>query len=45
MRILGISPGHDSSICVINDGEIEFFAKEERFSRIKRDQYPFHVID
>ena len=45
MRILGISPGHDSSVCIINDGEIEFFAKEERFSRIKRDQYPFHVID
>ena len=45
MRILGISPGHDSSICVINDGEIEFFAKEERFSRIKRDAFPFIVLD
>jgi len=45
MRILGISPGHDSSVCVINNGEIEFFAKEERFSRIKRDQYPYGAID
>tara|TARA_R110000744_G_scaffold129729_1_gene237202 strand:- start:702 stop:2255 length:1554 start_codon:yes stop_codon:yes gene_type:complete len=45
MRILGISPGHDSSICIINNGEIEFFAKEERFSRIKRDAFPFTVLD
>jgi len=45
MRVLGISPGHDSSVCIINNGEIEFFAKEERFSRIKRDQYPFSAID
>ena len=45
MRIIGISPGHDSSVCVIHDGEIEFFAKEERFSRIKRDAFPFTVLD
>ena len=38
MRILGISPGHDSSICVINDGEIEFFAKEERFENISKNE-------
>jgi len=45
MRILGISPGHDSSICIINNGEIEFFAKEERLSRIKRDAFPFMILD
>lgn len=37
MRILGICPSHDSSVCVINDGKIEFFAKEERLSGVKRD--------
>ncbi len=37
MRILGISPAHDSSACIINDGHIEYFCKEERLTRIKRD--------
>ena len=36
MRILGVNAMHDASVCVINDGVIEFFAKEERFNRIKR---------
>ena len=36
MRILGCNASHDASVCVINDGVIEFFAKEERFNRIKR---------
>ena len=36
MRILGVNASHDASVCVINDGVIEFFAKEERFNRIKR---------
>ena len=45
MRIIGISPGHDSSVCVIHDGNIEFFAKEERLSRIKRDAFPFLTLD
>jgi carbamoyltransferase len=37
MRILAISPNHDASLCVINDGKIELYLKEERLSRIKRD--------
>lgn len=36
MRILGVNAMHDASVCVINDGVIEFFAKEERFNGIKR---------
>ena len=38
MRILGISPCHDSSVAIINDGRIEYFAKEERLSGCKRDR-------
>lgn len=45
MRVLGISPAHDSSIAIINDGEIEFFSKEERLSRIKRDKQPFLSLE
>ena len=45
MRILGIAPNHDSSVCVYKDGELEFFAKEERFTRVKRDNFPFRVLD
>jgi carbamoyltransferase len=40
MRFLGISPCHDSSICIINDGNIEVFLKEERISKKKRDYRP-----
>lgn len=45
MRILGICPSHDSSVCVINDGEIEFFAKEERLSGVKRDMHAKMCLD
>lgn len=41
MRVLGISPAHDSSVCVIKDGEIELYLKEERLSRKKRDSHPY----
>lgn len=41
MRIVGISPSHDSSVCVYNDGEIEFFFKEERLCGIKKESKPF----
>ena len=41
MRVVGISPAHDSSVCVINDGQLEYFFKEERFTKHKRDNYPY----
>ena len=45
MRILSFCPTHDSSVCVLNDGELEFFCKEERISRVKRDNNPFKSLE
>ena len=45
MRILAFNIAHDSSVCAINNGNIEFFCKEERLSRIKRDKHPFKSLD
>ena len=45
MRVLGISPCHDSSVAIINDGRIEYFAKEERLSGVKRDSMPHLVLN
>jgi carbamoyltransferase len=45
MRILAFNIAHDSSVCSINNGEIEFFCKEERLSRVKRDKHPFSALD
>lgn len=44
MRIIGISPSHDSSVCVLNDGIIEGFYKEERFCGIKKESKPYLSI-
>ncbi len=44
MRVLGISPNHDSSVAIYNNGQIEFFAKEERLSGIKRDPLPYKAL-
>jgi len=46
MLILGISAFyHDSSACLISDGEIIAAAQEERFTRIKHDaSFPAHAI-
>ena len=44
MRILGVSPLHDSTVAIINDGVVEIFYKEERFTRIKRDSHAFKSI-
>jgi carbamoyltransferase len=38
MRILGLTSAHDSSLCIINNGFIEYFSKEERLTRKKRDK-------
>ena len=47
MIILGISAYyHDSSACIIKDGNIIAAAQEERFSRIKHDSsYPHKAIE
>jgi len=46
MNILGISCFyHDSSVTLIQDGQISFSLQEERFSRIKNDKsFPFNSI-
>ncbi len=46
MKILGISAYyHDSSACLIVDGEIVAAAQEERFSRKKHDSgFPLHAV-
>jgi carbamoyltransferase len=45
MRIVAFTCKHDSSVCCINDGVIEFFCKEERISRSKRDASPFLSLE
>lgn len=45
MRILGFSVAHDSSACIINDGELEYFGKEERYTREKRDKQPYRCVE
>ena len=44
MRILSVSPSHDASVCVLNDGKIEFFFKEERLCGIKKESAPYLAI-
>lgn len=44
MRVVGISTAHDSSVAVYSDGAIEFFYKEERITRRKRDKAPFGAM-
>ena len=44
MKLLTINYTHDASVCLLEDGEILFYAKEERFSRRKRDPVPYHVL-
>lgn len=41
---LGVSPQHDSSICFYKNGKIEYFMKEERLSRKKRDKEPLRSL-
>lgn len=40
MKILGITVGHDSSACLVEDGKILKFAQEERYDRIKAGMAP-----
>ena len=37
MRILSLRTGHDASATILNDGKVEYYFKEERYSRIKKD--------
>lgn len=39
MIVLGISPNHDATVCIIKDGKILSAISRERLSRIKKDRY------
>ena len=41
MKIVATSLAHDSSACFLEDGEIRYWNKQERLSRIKRQALPF----
>lgn len=45
MRILAFNITHDSSVASIHNGKLEFFCKEERLSKIKRDKHPFKSLN
>lgn len=45
MRTFGISPAHDSSVCIYEDGKISAFYKEERLTRKKRDRDPIRSVE
>lgn len=45
MNILSINYGvHDASACILKDGEVAVYFKEERLTRIKRDVEPIQSI-
>lgn len=44
-NILGINLSHNSSVCVLSDGEIVFFLEEERLSRNKADIQPLYLLN
>ena len=45
MNILSINYGvHDASTCILKDGEVAVYFKEERLTRIKRDSEPVKSI-
>lgn len=43
-NILGINLSHNSSACVLSDGEIVFFLEEERLSKTKHDPFPIQLF-
>ena len=47
MLTIGVnySQMHDSSACIVRDGELLFAVAEERISRLKHDaRFPVHAI-
>jgi carbamoyltransferase len=43
-NILAINPGHNGSAALVVDGRLEFYAEEERLSRMKYDGNPFRAM-
>ncbi len=44
MKIVATSLAHDSSACFLEDGEVKYWNKQERLSRIKRQSVPFRPL-
>ena len=44
MNILSVHYGHDSSACILKNGELVYYFKEERLTGKKRDNSPFLSI-
>ena len=42
--VMGINPSHNGSAALVVDGELLFYAEEERFSRMKYDGNPFRAM-
>ena len=42
--VLGITRGHNGSVCLLYNGDIVFHIEEERFTRMKYDSAPFAGI-
>lgn len=45
MKILGISPYHDASVCIVENGKIKYFSKQERLTKIKKDSLNKDSLD
>ncbi len=43
-RVLAVNPGHNGSVAFVVDGELVFYAEEERLSRLKYDGNPFRAM-
>lgn len=43
--ILGMARGHNSSVCLLKNGELVFYIEEERLSRLKHDGTPFRALE
>lgn len=43
-NILAINPGHNGSAALVVDGQVIFYAEEERLSRMKYDGNPFRAM-
>jgi carbamoyltransferase len=44
LNILAINPGHNGSVALLENGELIYYAEEERLSRQKYDGNPFRAI-
>ena len=45
MKQVGLNLSHDSSLALLIKEKQKLFIEEERYSRIKHDGDPFHVLD